>query len=320
MQASSPQKKPESPNPRQKLPWKALLILILLWILGFYLSQAFSAQVVNDVLATQPFNHHIWNEVLQRRVAPDGSFDFAGLKASPGRFNAYLLQLSQYSPENHPEYFPNPDDILAYWINAYNALTLRQALNDYPASPEQLSELPPRPTDYLIGGQLISLAEIRERIQDYATRFPTYLKFALTDYTVDSPPIYQHAYEGMHLKAQLEQTVGVASKNEHLLHFYESEPQCVSIELSSFWKKQLGTGTPNNAELLDASVAPNGGSWAGDPQAEALAGLLKPYAPPEMQAIWNFPCTHQVKVIPADSKLREYKEPGTEEGEAPLAN
>jgi Protein of unknown function, DUF547 len=308
--SSQKQKKPQR-GPR--IPWRALILLILLWLLGFYLSQAFSAQIVNDVLATQPFNHHIWNEVLHRRVANDGSFDFAGLKAEPGRFNAYLSQLGQYSPENHPEYFPRPDDVLAYWLNAYNALTLRKTRDDYPASPEQLSGLPARPTDYLIGGQLISIDEIKERIQDYSSRFPTFLKFALTDFTVDSPPLYQHAYEGQNLPKQLQETVGLASKNEHLLHFYESEPQCVAIEASSFWKKQLGANTPQNAELLDASIKPNGGSWIGDPQAEALAGMLKPYAPPEMQAIWNFPCAHQVKIIPVEGKLREYKEPGEED-------
>jgi hypothetical protein len=307
----SPSPEPEKQSPKKKSPWLGLIILLILWFLGFWLAQAFSAQVVNDVLATRPFTHHIWNEVLRRRVANNGSFDFSGLRAEPGRFNAYLSQLAQYSPENHPEYFSKSEDVLAYWINAYNALTLRQALDHYPASPEALMGMPTQQIEYPLGGRVFTLAELRERITDQNSRYPSLL-FALTDYTVEAPPVLPQAYEGRTISTQLNQALALTLRDEHLVRYYESAPNCPSLELSSFWKRRGMRFNPADAVLLDASAPGAGAYWEGE-NASNWAAEFKPFAPAQFSSHWDTPCQHEVKFRPPQTQLRVYAEPGGEE-------
>jgi hypothetical protein len=304
--SSPPPKGEKSQNPKPKNSWLVLFLLFLLWIPGFWPAQAFSAQVVNDVLATRPFTHQLWNQVLRRRFANDGSVDFAGLRAEPGRFNAYLSQLAQYSPENHPEYFPKSDDALAYWINAYNALTLRLALDHYPASPEDLMDMPARQIRYPLGGRIVSLSELRERITDQNKRYPSLL-FALTDYTVGAPPLLPQAYEGRLLATQLTQAMELSLRDTNLIRYYETADHCPSLELSTFWKTLGLRDNPENAALLNAGDPDAGADWEGDNA--NWAAQFKPFAPSQLFARWNAPCKHELRFHPAQPKLRIFAEP-----------
>ncbi len=73
--------------------------------------------------------HSQWTGVLKRYVR-NGDVDYQGL-ASEGRgpFDLYLRSLQAASASEHTF---GRDERMAFWINAYNAFTIRLVLDNYP--------------------------------------------------------------------------------------------------------------------------------------------------------------------------------------------
>ncbi len=67
-----------------------------------------------------------YTEVLQKNVH-EGRVNYREL-CKDSRFPSYLKQLSQTDPDR----FTNANDELAFWINAYNAFTLKIICEHYP--------------------------------------------------------------------------------------------------------------------------------------------------------------------------------------------
>lgn len=68
-----------------------------------------------------------FNALLQANVDKQGNVDYKSLKASEAKLNNYLAYLNNTSPKNW-----SVDKEKAFWINAYNAYTIRIILNNYP--------------------------------------------------------------------------------------------------------------------------------------------------------------------------------------------
>jgi hypothetical protein len=83
-----------------------------------------------------PFDHSLWNAVLQRHVKVHdktingvtniNTVDYAGV-ATDSDFSAYLSVLEQTDPSKLP-----PPDQLAFWMNAYNALCINLIIKNDP--------------------------------------------------------------------------------------------------------------------------------------------------------------------------------------------
>lgn len=76
-------------------------------------------------------DHAIWGELLQKHVNQEGWVNYEGFIQDSFRLNEYLNLL-----ENNP---PNPAnwqeaESLAFWINAYNAFTVRLIIRHYPVA------------------------------------------------------------------------------------------------------------------------------------------------------------------------------------------
>jgi len=98
-----------------------LLILVCASIFGCMVKSFYST--------SQPINHDKWSELLRKHVNHDGWLDYQGIQRDTDRFNEYLDLLEN----NHPN--PNTwskDERMAYWINAYNAFTVKLILDYYP--------------------------------------------------------------------------------------------------------------------------------------------------------------------------------------------
>ncbi|ABF88756.1 hypothetical protein MXAN_6490 [Myxococcus xanthus DK 1622] len=78
-----------------------------------------------------PFSYHDYEKVL-RHVRPDGDVDFASVGRERKTLDGFVDSLASFSPHNRPDVFPTPEDALAYWLNAYNALVLQQVVDGYP--------------------------------------------------------------------------------------------------------------------------------------------------------------------------------------------
>ncbi len=78
-------------------------------------------------------DHRVWDALLQKYVDSSGNVDYTSWKASAADVKAldgYLSTLSMAEPKIRASH----EAKLAFWINAYNAVTVKGILREYPAT------------------------------------------------------------------------------------------------------------------------------------------------------------------------------------------
>lgn len=90
-----------------------------------------SCGVPNFSSDAQPIQHNLWDALLQEHVSVDGKVDYSGFQKDSVRLNKYLALLSSAHP-NKANW--SSDQRLAYWINAYNAFTVKIMVDHYPVA------------------------------------------------------------------------------------------------------------------------------------------------------------------------------------------
>lgn len=155
-------------------------------------------------------------DVLARHVDADGFVDYAGLAAGRRALDAHVTSLSRVAPEELAG--RGEADRIAFWINAYNALTLRAVIDHYPIRPRLLASLVyprnsirqiPGVWDELrfdVAGEARTLEEIEHEVLRREFREPR-IHFALVCASVGCPPLRAEPYRGEALEAQLDDQV-----------------------------------------------------------------------------------------------------------------
>ena len=80
---------------------------------------------------SRPIGHAAWDALLQRHVDEAGWVDYAGFIADSAALNGYLDSIRKGHP-NRQHW--TRDEQLAYWINAYNAFTVKLITDHYPVA------------------------------------------------------------------------------------------------------------------------------------------------------------------------------------------
>ena len=78
---------------------------------------------------SQP-NHASFDALLKKHVAATGKVNYKNFKTDKAALEAYIQNLS----ENTPADSWSKAEKMAYWINAYNALTIKLIVDNYPLS------------------------------------------------------------------------------------------------------------------------------------------------------------------------------------------
>ena len=73
-------------------------------------------------------DHTPWDQLLQKHVSSNGNVNYEGFKSDIDRLNNYLVSISKIKPNTDW----SRNETTAYWINAYNAYTIKLMLNNYP--------------------------------------------------------------------------------------------------------------------------------------------------------------------------------------------
>ncbi len=157
-------------------------------------------------------DHGAFSRVLAAYVDSSGLVDYAGLKKS-GALKPYVEMLAGTDPSALAE-----KDEIAFWINAYNANTLKLILDNYPtASIKKLVPFAPFGLKIFVpaanspfsqpfarvGGRSMSLDDIEHGQLRKRFKEPR-IHFALVCAAVSCPPLRQEAYVGSRLDAQLD--------------------------------------------------------------------------------------------------------------------
>ncbi len=100
--------------------------LVIFVIISIFLT---SCSVKDYNSSSKPIDHIIWDSLLQKHVFDDGLVDYQGFISDSIPFNKYLTLLRN----NHPnKKHWSREERLAYWINAYNAFTVKMIVDHYP--------------------------------------------------------------------------------------------------------------------------------------------------------------------------------------------
>jgi hypothetical protein len=153
-------------------------------------------------------DHTTWTHLLQRFVR-DGLVDYRGMKAEGAvELDAYLRQLASVTAGQYATWAS--EERLAFWINAYNAYTVRLVLDHYPLRSIRSIGLLPGAAfrkDFIpmeaLRGRKLSLDDVEHQILRRELDEPR-IHFAIVCASRSCPALRDEAYRARDLDVQLE--------------------------------------------------------------------------------------------------------------------
>lgn len=159
--------------------------------------------------------HHKYDLLLQKYVK-NGRVDYAAFhrsKQDVAALGAYIETLEKTNPDKLTK-----NDALAYWINLYNAVTLRLILDNYPVDSIKdiggLFSSPWKKKLVQVNGRTLTLNQIENEI--IRPKFKdARIHFALNCASIGCPPLASHAYLGNSIDKQLDAASSYALSREN---------------------------------------------------------------------------------------------------------
>ncbi|MDA0322556.1 MAG: DUF547 domain-containing protein [Verrucomicrobia bacterium] len=232
-----------------------LINLVTLLLVGVLIP--FTGRAESEVV-----DHSMWDSLLTEYVNHDGNVDYARWKKADSRtLNRYLARMGGVDTESLGR-----DEKLAFWINVYNALTVRGILEFYPL--ESIKEKVGRFggfniwDDYmvLLKGKEYSLNHIEHKI--LRVMGDPRIHFAIVCASRGCPRLRNEAYAGVTVDTQLQDN---ALDFFRRVQNFRADPARATVHLSSILKWFGEDFGPDEAALRARIVA-----WIEDPDARAL--------------------------------------------------
>jgi len=194
-----------------------------------------------------PPSHELWNQLLEKHVKSNGMVDYKGFVKDKSQLETYLDLLSTHAPDRKTW---SKEKQLAYWINAYNAFTVKLIVDHYPV--ESIRDLGPKLKIPLvndvwhykffqIGGVETSLDEIEHGILRKEFNEPR-IHFAINCASISCPPLQPFAFTSDQLESQLE-SVSVKFINDTLRNKIQKD----KVEISSIFSWFSGDFTKDGS-------------------------------------------------------------------------
>ncbi len=185
------------------------LFLAPIVLLAGCLSNASVQSVEPDqpVSAPTTFDHSAFTAVLAEVVDERGFVDYAALAAARAPLDDYLRRLAATDPSALAD-----DDRLAFWLNVYNAYTLKLVVDNYPVGSIRdvvsgafvpLVNTPFKVEFVTVGGETMTLDAVEHGTIRAEFDEPR-IHFALVCGARSCPPLRAEAYTGDRLDAQLD--------------------------------------------------------------------------------------------------------------------
>lgn len=158
--------------------------------------------VISSLAAQQP-DHQLFTKVLKKVVDEAGRVDYQQLADQPEPLMEYLNDLITHPPKENWK----KEEVLAYWINTYNAFTLKLIADHYPLKSIRELEQPWDRDLIPFKGRKISLNHVEHQILRKMDE--PRIHFAINCASVSCPVLAEEAYLPQSMEAQLTQ----ASRN-----------------------------------------------------------------------------------------------------------
>jgi len=185
-------------------------------------------------------DHSIWDSLLQKHVSNEGQVNYKGFQGDQTKFDTYLNLLSNSPPKE----FWSRNETLAFWINVYNAYTVKLILNNYPIQSIKDISNPWNERFIKIGEKWYTLNDIEHRI--IRKMDEPRIHFALVCAAVSCPKLYNRAFTAKHLDSNLTQLT-----QEFLNDGSKNRLRKNTIEISKLFKWYGGDFKTNTRRLID---------------------------------------------------------------------
>jgi hypothetical protein len=183
----------------------------------------------------------IWNQLLKENVTESGKVNYQGFIDNKANFDTYLNSLSTF-PWDRVRI--SKEGAMAFWINAYNAFTIKLIIDNYPlGSITELNDGNQNPWDQefiLMSGKYISLNHIEHTILRTDFNDPR-IHFAINCASVSCPKLMNKAFTADNLEELLE-----AGTTTYINNTKENSINPVKAEISQLF--QWFAGDFNDAE------------------------------------------------------------------------
>lgn len=143
------------------------------------------------------FDHMPFDALLQKHVSDQGNVNYKGIKNEWKNLRSYIASLGNNMPTNEW----SKEEKLAYWINAYNAMTIDLILRNYPVASIKDIKDPWKQRLWQLQDKWYNLDEIEHQI--IRKMGEPRIHFALVCAAVSCPKLYNKAFTADNLEAAL---------------------------------------------------------------------------------------------------------------------
>ena len=206
--------------PRRAALRAAIVLPLALPLAGFQSFEALfapSAELwdrwqAHDPTSGETIDHSAWDRLLAAYLRPDGAgvqrFAYAEVSGSDkAALGGYLDTLAAVPVSRH-----NRAEQFAYWVNLYNALTVKVILDHYPVesirdidiSPGLFADGPWDKSLVTVEGEAVSLNDIEHRILRPIWNDPR-IHYAVNCASIGCPDLRGEAFTGSDLERQLDE-------------------------------------------------------------------------------------------------------------------
>jgi hypothetical protein len=195
----------------------------------------------------QPQAAAAWGRVLQQHVNPRGQVDFAALAKDPRDLDVFLDYVARTDPAQDPAAFPTPQDRMAHYLNAYNALSMYGVLQaGIPRTNAGLRKIRFFFLNrYRIGGRSQSLHRYEKGIRALGEER---VHFALNCMSVGCPTLPRVPFSGAALESDLDRQAREFFGNP--IHL-QLDPQQRAVRVSSILKFYTGDFLAHAGSLIE---------------------------------------------------------------------
>jgi hypothetical protein len=182
-------------------------------LLIFPLFFLFVSQELGTREADKKFSYEKYSKVLKTYVDEKGKVNYRKLKENKQEMKVFLDKLEKLEPEDYQS--RSDEEKISFWINAYNALTLKVILDHYPLAESSFrTRKYPRNSirqisgvwskiKFLVMGKEITLDHIEHKILRKEFKEPR-IHMALVCAARGCPPLRQEPYKAEMLNEQLD--------------------------------------------------------------------------------------------------------------------
>jgi len=160
--------------------------------------------VKNQKNSTTVLNHKQWDNLLKAHVNNNGLVDYRGFIKDKQKLDEYIKYLSNQVPNNTWSY----KEQLAYFINVYNANTVKLIVENYPVKSikDVNATISPFLKNFIkIGDKTFSLADIEKGFLQKMNE--PKIHFAINCASYSCPKLLQEAYTSNNLENLMDQAV-----------------------------------------------------------------------------------------------------------------